>query len=107
MSNHKDASIGRWEIIKPQFRHLPVHLALLHTGEVLGFGGSANEKEMEGKWYLPEIFRPDYSDHNNGTIRETSDAGIEGDLFCAGHAYLPDGSSLLPEAPTSTTVFLA
>ena len=75
------ASVGRWEIIKPQFKHLPVHLSLLHTGEVLGFGGSANEKEMQGRWYLPEIFSPNYYDHNKGTVEEISDTGIEGDLF--------------------------
>jgi len=93
--NDNDTLIGKWEIIESQFKHLPVHLALLHTGEVLGFGGSANEKEMEGKWYLPEIFTPNYSDHNQGIVQEISDVGIEGDLFCVGHAYLPDGKLFL------------
>lgn len=41
MSNENyDTLIGKWQIIKPQFKHLPVHLTLLHTGEILGFAGS-------------------------------------------------------------------
>jgi len=83
--------VGKWEIIKPEFENLPIHISLMHTGEVLAFGGSANVKEMQGKWYPPEIFKPDYTWNTDGEIKQISDKGIQGDLFCAGHAYLPDG----------------
>jgi len=90
-SQNDPKQVGKWDIIKLQFKHLPVHISLMHTGEILAFGGSGNEKEMEGKWYLPEIFTPDYTGNTDGQIKEISDSGIDGDLFCAGHAYLPDG----------------
>lgn len=60
-SQNDPKQVGKWDIIEPQFKHLPVHISLMYTGEILAFGGSGNEKEMEGKWYLPEIFAPDYT----------------------------------------------
>ena len=46
-SNNKEVepSIkGLSEPIKYRFKHLPVHLALLHSGNVLAFGGSGNDE---------------------------------------------------------------
>lgn len=83
--------VGKWHVIEPEFDHLPVHMALLHTGEVLAFGGSANEQKMQGRWYPPEIFTPDYTWETDGETRQIPSTGTDGDLFCAGHAYLPDG----------------
>ena len=41
LSNKTDPTLyGEWEPIKYRFRYLPVHMALLHTGKVLAFGGS-------------------------------------------------------------------
>ena len=40
------AIYGYWEPIKYKFKHLPVHIALLHTGKVLAFGGSGNDPEL-------------------------------------------------------------
>lgn len=47
------ATKGEWRIIKPRFKNLPVHIALLHTGKVLGFGGSGNdEKKLQNGIHL-------------------------------------------------------
>jgi hypothetical protein len=44
-NNDSDPSkVGIWEPIKYRFKHLPVHVALLHTGKVLAFGGSGNDE---------------------------------------------------------------
>ncbi|AJM92922.1 galactose oxidase early set domain-containing protein [Nitrosopumilus piranensis] len=91
MSSH----LGQWKTIGPKFNALPVHTALLHTGKVLAFGGSGNEPGRLNNWYEPEIYEPDYTGSTDGTIRKISNDGIEGDLFCVGHAYLPDGKLFL------------
>ncbi len=87
--------LGEWEIIQPHFKHLPVHVALLHNGKVLAFGGSGNDPSKLRRWDKPEIFEPDYSGQSDGQVYEISDDGIEGDVFCVGHAFLPDGKLLL------------
>lgn len=33
------AKVGKWEVAPNQFRNIPVHMALLHTSNVLAFGG--------------------------------------------------------------------
>ena len=86
---------GKWKIIKPIFKNLPVHMALLHTGQVIGIGGSGNNQKKLEKWDKPEIFTPDYTDNTDGTIEEIEDNGITGDIFCTGHAFLPDGKLFL------------
>ena len=91
MSSHN----GEWKKITPKFNSLPVHTALLHTGKVLTFGGSGNEPKKLHDWYSPEIYEPDFTGVTDGTIRQITNEGIEGDLFCVGHAYLPDGKLFL------------
>jgi hypothetical protein len=53
------AKKGLWEPIKYHFRYLPVHIALLHTGKVLAFGGSGNDETRLNSPYPAEIFEPD------------------------------------------------
>lgn len=109
---------GLWEPVKYQFRHLPVHLALLHTGKVLAFGGSGNDETHLHSPYPAEVFEPD-------TMEETGESGrleknnlhslekgetssgkqdarvyeipteVDGDIFCSGHAFLPDGRLII------------
>ena len=112
------AQKGLWEPVKYQFRHLPVHLALLHTGKVLAFGGSGNDGTHLHSPYPAEVFEPD-------TMEETGESGrleknnlntlekgetssgkqdarvyeipteVDGDIFCSGHAFLPDGRLII------------
>src|ERR1051325_2743310 len=56
------AEKGSWEPIKYRFKHLPVHIALLHTGKVLAFGGSGNDETRSNNPYPAEIFEPDHVD---------------------------------------------
>lgn len=90
-SDREKATLGEWKVIQPHFKHLPVHAALLHNGKVLAFGGSGNDPSKLHKWDKPEIYEPDYTGKTDGQIYEISDKGIEGDMFCVGHTFLPDG----------------
>ena len=80
---------GRWEPIEHEFNHLPVHTALLHTGKVLAFGGSGNDETQFSDPYPAELFDPE-----TGEV-SVVDQSVAGDLFCAGHAFLPDGRVLV------------
>jgi len=89
MRENIDPSLGgKWEIHDSQFRHLPVHTALLHTGKILGFGGTANDNCIEGKPYRAELW-----DIASGSLKWV-DQGLDGDLFCCGHSQLADGRIL-------------
>ncbi|MBZ0299185.1 MAG: DUF1929 domain-containing protein [Anaerolineae bacterium] len=80
---------GMWEPIQYQFDNLPVHLALLHTGKVLGFGGSCNDPT-----YFIDCRPAEVWDPQTGAI-EVIDQVLGGDIFCAGHTFLPDGRLLV------------
>jgi hypothetical protein len=74
-------------------------VALLHTGKILAFGGSGDDKTHLNNPY-PEIFEPDsYTaallDAADGRVYEASNQNIEGDIFCTGHAFSPDGRLLI------------
>jgi hypothetical protein len=93
---HNELEIkGKWRIIEPRFQYLPVHVALLHTGKVLAFGGSGNNPKKLHKSDPPELFEPDYTGNTDGKISSITQEGIEGDVFCVGHAFLPDGKLFL------------
>jgi hypothetical protein len=80
---------GQWEPIRYRFHHLPVHVALLHTGKVLAFGGSCNDPECLDKPHLAELWDPE-----TGNITVV-DQRLDGDVFCAGHSLLEDGRLLV------------
>ena len=57
--NDSDPSkVGKWEPIKYHFKHLPVHVALLHTGKVVAFGGSGHDETHLNAPHPAEIFEP-------------------------------------------------
>jgi hypothetical protein len=88
-AHHDPAEVGQCEPIRHQFRHLPVHVALLHTGKVLSFGGSGNERHHLAAPLPAELWDP-----TTGALT-TVDQPLDGDLFCVGHAFLPDGRLLV------------
>ena len=96
ITDKSDHSIyGYWEPIKYKFKNLPVHLALLHTGQVLAFGGSGNDPRYLKKPFPADVFEPNEIGKDNGKIFTISNDGIEGDIFCAGHTFLADGKLLV------------
>lgn len=81
--------VGAWEPVEHSFSHLPIHIALLHTGKVLAFGGSGNDQYRLEHPYPAELFDPEA-----GTV-EPVEQPLAGDVFCAGHAFLGDGRLLV------------
>ncbi len=84
--NDDPATTCLWEPIAAHFHHLPVHLALLHTGKVLAFGGSGN--------FPPSLDRPSPAelwDPEHAGDPEPVGQALPSDVFCTGHAFLPDG----------------
>ena len=65
-----------------------IHAALLHTGKVLLIAGSGNNAER----FEAGTFRSILWDPVSG---DTKEIPTPEDLFCAGHAYLPDGNLLI------------
>ncbi len=66
-----------------------VHAALLHTGKVLLIAGSGNDPNQ----FSAGTFKTAIYDPATGALR--SDIATPYDLFCAGHAFLPDGRLLV------------
>lgn len=98
MTEKSDPTIyGQWEPIweKYKFNYLPVHMALLHTGNVLAFSGSGNDPLYLTSPHPAEIFEPGEIGTDNGRVFPLSNQGIEGDIFCCGHVFLPNGKILV------------
>lgn len=90
VGTHPDPAIkGTWEPIQFKFNHLPVHMALLHTGKVLSLGGSANDRAN-----LDKPFRAELWDPQSGQLKDVAQ-DLAGDIFCCGHTALPDGRLLV------------
>lgn len=66
-----------------------VHAALLHTGKVLLIAGSGNDPGQ----FAAGSFTTAIYDPATGALR--SNVPTPYDLFCAGHAFLPDGRLLV------------
>ncbi len=66
-----------------------VHAALLRTGKVLLIAGSGNDPDQ----FAAGTFKTAIYDPTTDTMR--SDISTPYDLFCAGHAFLPDGRLLV------------
>jgi hypothetical protein len=79
--------MGVWRLLENDSGVLAVHAALLHTGGVMFFAGSGNDPDRHAAhqygtavWHYPSprLSRP----------------ATPVDLFCVGHAFLPDGRLL-------------
>lgn len=79
--------LGVWRLLEEDSQVLAVHATLLHTGDVMLFAGSSNDEYRHGageygtavwRYPSPRFSRPD----------------TPVDLFCCGHAFLPDGRLL-------------
>jgi hypothetical protein len=79
---------GDWQVLPQQSQVLAMHAALLHTGRVLFFGGSARDASEHhpgpSGWDKTRLWDP-----TTGSVSYVSSPPY--DLFCAGHAFLGDG----------------
>ncbi|MEU7133519.1 kelch motif-containing protein [Streptomyces sp. NPDC046261] len=84
------ARYGHWDVVDvpERFRVNAIHAALLRTGKVLLIAGSGNDE----KNFRAGTFRSVLWDPVRNTFRQIP---TPKDMFCAGHAQLPDGRLLV------------
>lgn len=84
------ARYGHWDVVDvpERYRVNAIHAALLHTGKVLLIAGSGNdEKNFKAGTFQSVLWDP---------VRNTfKEIPTPKDMFCAGHAQLPDGRLLV------------
>ncbi|GAB3350014.1 radical copper oxidase GlxA [Modestobacter lapidis] len=84
------AQYGSWETVSlpEEYEVQAIHAALLHTGKVLLIAGSGNNaKDFEAGTFRTIVWDP--------TTGEATEVPTPEDLFCSGHAYLPNGNLLI------------
>jgi hypothetical protein len=84
------AKYGRWDVIDlpADLQVNAIHAALLSTGKLLIVAGSGNDQAS----FDAGTFRSLIYDPSNGQSRLVM---TPADMFCAGHAFLPDGKLLV------------
>jgi hypothetical protein len=84
------ARYGHWETVElpEEYRLSAIHAALLPTGRVLLIAGSGNNADR----FEAGTFRSIVWDPVTG---DTKEVPTPEDLFCGGHAYLPNGNLLI------------
>ncbi|GLY01071.1 glyoxal oxidase [Actinoplanes sp. NBRC 101535] len=81
---------GHWANlpVPRDFRVNAIHAALLHTGKVLIIAGSGNNKDsFEAGSFRSVLYDP--------AADSFTEIDTPTDVFCAGHAFLPDGKLLV------------
>ncbi|NEK59892.1 DUF1929 domain-containing protein [Geodermatophilus sabuli] len=84
------ARYGHWETVElpEEYRVQAIHAALLYTGKVLLIAGSGNDaEEFDAGTFTTVVWDP--------ATGETTEVPTPEDLFCSGHAYLPNGNLLI------------
>ena len=84
------AANGFWQVVElPKGQRInAIHAALLPSGRILLIAGSGNDREQ----FAAGTFKTMIFDPVSGA---TTQVPTPTDLFCAGHAYLPDGKLLV------------
>lgn len=84
------AAYGHWDLVgvPGRYRLNAIHAALLHTGKVLLIAGSGNDERR----FRAGTFTSVLWDPRRDTFKEID---TPKDMFCAGHAQLPDGRLLV------------
>src|SRR6478735_10188938 len=80
---------GTWTTASSPSPVRAIHAALMHTGKVLLIAGSGNDRtDFAAGTFKTAIYDP-------ATDTFKSDISTPYDLFCGGHAFLPDGRLLV------------
>lgn len=85
---------GRWDTVSlpAKFQVHAIHAALLRTGKVLIIAGSGNDADD----FAAGTFKTLLWDPSKGTGESALQlVPTPADLFCGGHAFLPDGNLLI------------
>jgi hypothetical protein len=86
--------MGRWDVDTNSAPVRGIHVALLPTGKVLLVAGSGNDwRAFDAGSFKSALWDP--------VTRSFEDIATPNDLFCSGHAFLPDGRLLVNGGTTS------
>ncbi len=85
MNLSQAAKQGIWELLPCDSQVLAVHGAVLHTGKVIFLSGSGNNLNNH-------VYRAVVWDYEYGLFKMIT---TPTDIFCGGHAFLPDGRLLV------------
>jgi Domain of unknown function (DUF1929) len=90
--HHPDVA-GMWEMLDARFINSATHVALLPTNKILIFGGSSLDPD---EFDHPSLPRAEILDMNTSPWRAypLNCDSLNGDLWCGGHTFLPDGRLL-------------
>jgi hypothetical protein len=88
--------IGSWRIVQPNSQVLAVHAALVQGGEggrILYFGGDEHDKGQSDQFTNQHnLAAIDHTRLFDTVTYQISNPGSpQTDIFCSGHAFLPDG----------------
>ena len=79
------ATTGSWGAVIP-WDIVPLHLSLLPTGKLLGWG----KFEVDGSMGMPRLWDP-----ASGPPTGAREIAVDTMLFCSGHAFMPDGRLMI------------
>ena len=83
-----EATLGSWQTLAYDSKYTTIHAAVLHTGKVFIMAGSENIPEN----LATGTFQAEVWDPKAGTMTQVPPPY---DMFCAAHAFLPDGKLLI------------
>src|SRR5713226_2449171 len=98
----------RWFVLDHDAQVLAVHAALLHTGQIIYFGGDENDQKQHNRAVVGDLSAIEHTrlfDCNSLAVLPTPSA--TSDIFCSNQVLLADGRLLIaggteafpPEAP--------
>lgn len=87
---HSPEMIGKWDMLDAQLKNAATHAALLPTNKIFVFGGSSLDPDQFPHPTLPRGEIPDMNMQPWQTYPLNCDS-VNGDLWCGGHTFLPDG----------------
>jgi hypothetical protein len=80
---------GQWVTLSYRMPVNPIHVGLMHTGQVLIVAGSENNPINHNKTSKAAVWDLGGGDITQGKITRTPD--LNWDVFCNGWAFFPDG----------------
>lgn len=95
--------VGEWQELEARFSWSPTHAALLHTNEILVYGGSSLAEEKLDDPEPAEIL-----DLASWEVKKVPMGPVENyDIWCGGHTFLEDGRLLFAGGTREYPTFLS
>lgn len=90
----QNTGVGSWQLLPYQSPILPIHVALLRTGNVLFFTGSSNNPTQINSPLNSLVWNVSNGSFSNQSA-PTDSSGLPVDLFCAAQSFRSDGRLMI------------